>query len=82
MELRQIGGISAPLTFVRKSCLHVSVLLLGGLYINLEEFLGHRSRLTHLFKVETPTPKTDVTWGRVSPLVVVMRTASRLNSSP
>ncbi|MFT5743543.1 MAG: hypothetical protein ACI86S_001613, partial [Paracoccaceae bacterium] len=24
--------------FVRKSCLHLSVLLLGGLYTNLEEF--------------------------------------------
>ncbi|MBB5724090.1 hypothetical protein FHS72_003747, partial [Loktanella ponticola] len=24
--------------FIRKSCLHLSVLLLGGLYTNLEEF--------------------------------------------
>ncbi|MFT4708174.1 MAG: hypothetical protein ACI9PU_002023, partial [Ascidiaceihabitans sp.] len=24
--------------FVRKSCLHLSILLLGGLYTNLEEF--------------------------------------------
>ncbi|MEO9651549.1 MAG: hypothetical protein ABJ360_07255, partial [Roseobacter sp.] len=30
--------------FVRKSCLHLSVLLLGGLYTNLEELKGRRSR--------------------------------------
>ncbi|MEO9651421.1 MAG: hypothetical protein ABJ360_06590, partial [Roseobacter sp.] len=29
--------------FVRKSCLHLSVLLLGGLYTNLEELKGRRS---------------------------------------
>ncbi|MEO9949972.1 MAG: hypothetical protein ABJ360_16585, partial [Roseobacter sp.] len=32
--------------FVRKSCLHLSVLLLGGLYTNLEELKGRRSRAT------------------------------------
>lgn len=31
--------------FVRKSCLHLSVLLLGGLYTKLEEFWGLRSDL-------------------------------------
>jgi len=36
---------------------------------------------THLFNVESPTPKSDATLGRVSPLLCAMRTASRLNSS-
>jgi hypothetical protein len=31
--------------------------------------------------VERPTPKSDAACGRVSPLVVAMRTASRRNSS-
>jgi hypothetical protein len=30
--------------FVRKSCLHLSVLLLGGRYIKMEEFLGAQVR--------------------------------------
>ncbi|MEO9843967.1 MAG: hypothetical protein ABJ360_23275, partial [Roseobacter sp.] len=43
--------------FVRKSCLHLSVLLLGGLYTNLEELKGRRSvpqfLIRHLMHVNT-----------------------------
>jgi hypothetical protein len=31
--------------------------------------------------VESPTPKSDESWGRVNPLVVAIRTASRRNAS-
>ncbi|MEP1612076.1 MAG: hypothetical protein ABJL72_09150, partial [Roseobacter sp.] len=34
-----------------------------------------------MFKVESPTPKSAAACGRVSPLVVAMRTTSRRNSS-
>jgi hypothetical protein len=30
-----------------------------------------------LFSVESPTPKSDESWGRVKPIVVAIRTASR-----
>ena len=33
----------------------------------------------HLFNVEMPTSKSDESWGRVNPLVVATRTASRRN---
>jgi hypothetical protein len=46
-----IGGLLASFLFldhrndllICESCLHLSVLLLGGLYTNLEEFWGLRS---------------------------------------
>ena len=48
-----IGGLLASFLFldhrndllICESCLHLSVLLLGGLYTNLEEFWGLRSEL-------------------------------------
>nr|MBC6968028.1 hypothetical protein [Roseobacter litoralis] len=33
--------------FVRETCLHLSVLLVGRLYTNLEEFKGRRSVWMH-----------------------------------
>jgi len=40
-----------------------------------------RCALTHLFKVEKPTPRSSATWRRESPLVSAIRTASLRNSS-
>ena len=40
-----------------------------------------RCAVTHLFSVERPTPKSDATCLRVSPLVSAIRTASARNSS-
>src|SRR5690554_3598730 len=40
-----------------------------------------RCAVTHLFSVESPTPKSSATCRRVSPLVSAIRTASLRNSS-
>ena len=42
---------------------------------------GNGCCCTHLFSVKTPTPKSDESCGRVKPLVVATRTASRRNAS-
>ncbi len=39
-----------------------------------------RCALTHLFKVEKPTPRSSATWCRESPLVSAIRTAYLRNS--
>jgi hypothetical protein len=44
--------------FVGKSCLHLSVLLLGGLYTKLGGFYGRRSAPVHLIKGGLPAEGT------------------------
>jgi|TARA_B110000908_G_scaffold118990_1_gene139447 hypothetical protein len=48
--------------FVRESCLHLSVLLLGGRYMKMEEFLGLRS-LSMVFKLMMSAKKK---WRKLS----------------
>ncbi|AGI69890.1 hypothetical protein OAN307_c45330 [Octadecabacter antarcticus 307] len=43
--------------------------------------LCNKASWTHLSSIQSPTPKSDETCGRVKPLLIAMRTASRRNLS-
>jgi cation transport ATPase len=48
--------------FVRKSCLHLSVLLLGGRYIKMEELWGLRSNAITISQMTMRNIKQNLFW--------------------